>query len=91
MAELTLHDEETCELATQLAERLNVSTDEAVRVALRAYQPIKPLPSGSIDEQDKARRLGEFDELTKRIAAKVRPGTHETDDEMLYDGFGLPK
>ncbi|NBC33173.1 MAG: hypothetical protein GVY13_10910 [Alphaproteobacteria bacterium] len=91
MGELTLHDQETCALAERLAARLEVSTEEAVRVALRAYQSTGTGAQPSDTEADHARRMADLEALIDRIAASARPGSHQSDDAMLYDDHGLPK
>lgn len=87
--QLNIRDDEIHARAHALAARLGISAKEAVRAALRAMDA--RAGTSSPMDQDRARHLAELDAITKRLAARARPGDREGDDRALYDADGLPR
>lgn len=87
--QLNLRDDEIYERAHRLAERLGITTKDAVRVALAAYEAWVEPRAGQ--QPGRARRLAELEALQERLRATTLDRGHAEDDAVLYDERGLPR
>ena len=80
---LNIKNEETCQLARELAELTGETMTGAITVALR--QRLER-------EREIAERLKRMRAISKRIAKHLRPGPSSVEHgDWLYDENGLPK
>ena len=80
---LNIKNEETCQLARELAELTGETMTGAITVALR--QRLER-------EREIAERLKRMRAISKRIAKHLRPGPSAVEHgDWLYDENGLPK
>ena len=80
---LNVKNEETCQLAHELAELTGETMTGAITVALR--QRLER-------EREIAERLKRMRAISKRIAKHLRPGPSAVEHgDCLYDEHGLPK
>jgi antitoxin VapB len=85
--ELAIRDDETIQLARELAERTGLSLPDVVTHALRAELGRMPPPH---PQKTREERLARIAEIQARVrAAPVLDPRHP--DDMLYDEDGLPK
>ncbi len=80
---LTIKNEETCNLARELAELTGETMTGAITVALRERLE---------RQRDIQRRLAAIHEIQERVARSLEGGPPPIDHaELLYDEHGLPK
>ena len=80
---LNIKNEETCNLARELAELTGETMTGAITVALRERLERR---------RDIQRRLDAIHEIQDRVARSLRPGPSSTEiGDWLYDERGLPK
>lgn len=87
--QINIRDDEIYARLRRAAARRGVPMKEAVRIALKLLEERDGSPSKS--DPDLARRLGELDLLTERMAARAVLRTTAEDDAELYGEDGLPR
>ena len=80
---LNIKNEETCQLARDLADITGETMTDAVAVATRERL---------VRERETAERLRKMREISKRVSSQLGPGPSAVEHgDFLYDENGLPK
>ena len=80
---LHIEDEETCQLADELAQLTGETVTDAIMVALRERLE---------RQREIAERLQRMREISRRTARLLRPGPSAVEHgDFLYDEDGLPR
>ena len=83
---LNIKNQETCELARELAELTDDTMTGAITIALREKLEVVRR------RREKDQLLRDLRALRERCANLIEPGFKSTDHgDLLYDEYGLPK
>lgn len=83
---LNIKNEETCDLATDLAKLTGETKTRAITVALRERLERERRKR----DRDIETKLRKMRTISKRIAAQIGPGSSQDHGKELYDDDGLP-
>lgn len=82
-------DEETSELAEQLARRTGTTVPEAVKAAVRETLQATPPPSRQLSLEEQEARRRKLEEIIARATANKTGDTRSADEIIGYDDKGM--